>query len=94
MRVVVSTLASMPVPMHTTAVTASATPIWRSARSLVVSACTTWVSMPACSCTVVLAEVDAEHLVAEVDERLGQRRTEPAEPDHDDLALVLDRDRT
>jgi hypothetical protein len=38
--------------MHTTAVTTSAAPIWRSDRSLVVSACTTCVSVPEWSCTM------------------------------------------
>ena len=38
----------------------------------------------------LLAEIDPEHLVAELDQGLGQRRSEPAEPDHDDLALVFD----
>ena len=35
----------------------------------------------------LLAEVDAEHLVAELDERLGKRAAETAEPDDEELLL-------
>ena len=40
-------LASMSVPMPTTAQSKSGAPIWRSASSSVVSASTTWVRRPA-----------------------------------------------
>ena len=35
----------------------------------------------------LLAQVDAEHLVAELDERLGERTAEAAEPDDEKLLL-------
>ena len=37
----------------------------------------------------VFVGIDAEHLVAHVDQCACERGTEPAETDHDDLALVL-----
>jgi hypothetical protein len=38
----------------------------------------------------LLVGVDAEHLVAHVDQRRRERRAEAAQPDHDDLAVVDD----
>ncbi len=34
--------------------------------------------------------VEAEHLVAHLDQRRRERRPEPAQPDDDDLAAVFD----
>jgi hypothetical protein len=38
----------------------------------------------------ILVGVDAEHLVAHVDQRRRERRPESAQPDDDDLAAVDD----
>ena len=79
----VSTLASMSVPMPTTARPNSATPSWRSASSSVESAWTTWVSRSDHSLDQLGVLVDAEHLVPEADQRVRDLAAEAAEADDD-----------
>ena len=88
---VVSTLASTSAPIATTAVTASPTPSWRSVVFVGRVGLHDVGEVTGVLLDAVRVGVDAEHLVAHVDQRGGERGTEPAEPDHDDLAAVFDR---
>ena len=87
---VVSTLASTSAPIATTAVTASATPSWRNVRLVGRVGLGDVGEQLGVLLHAVLVGVEAEHLVAHVDQGRGERRAEPAQPDDDDLAAVFD----
>ena len=84
----VSTLASMSVPMPTTARSNCSAPIWRSASVSVESAATTWVKSLGELLHDLGALVDGEHVVAELHQRAGDGRAEATEADHEHRCVV------